>query len=245
MNAPAAPSESSSYLELKTWHLHTTPENQGQRVSEFLSDGLAPALSRTGGAKLVGAFSVVIGPGSPSYITLVEYNNLAAMQDAIDKMRSDSAYQQAVQTLSNGPGLPFVRIESKLMRSFDNVPRVRIPEDAAGRKPRIFEMRTYENQSLKALEHKIHMFESGETAIFERLKMRPVFFGETIIGSLQPNLTYMLSFDSLAERDRLWGEFGNDPAWKKLRSEPGNADSEIVSNISNLILSPLAFSEIR
>ena len=75
--------------------------------------------------------------------------------------------------------------------------------------------------------------------------MQPVFFGETIIGDRMPNLVYMLSFENLAAREKLWQAFGADPEWQKLRSQPGNADAEIVSNIGNAILRPLPFSDIR
>jgi hypothetical protein len=60
-----------------------------------------------------------------------------------------------------------------------------------------------------------------------------------------PCLTYMLSYDDLAARDRLWKAFGSDPEWQKLRATPGLSDAEIVSNINNTILRPLPFSTIR
>ncbi len=131
------------------------------------------------------------------------------------------------------------------MRSFDGMPRITYPDAAEKRPPRIFELRTYESQSFLTLRRKIGMFNGGEMQIFERLKMRPVFFGETIAGPKQPNLQYMLSYDDLAARDRLWHEFGNDPEWKKLSGEPQLKDAEIVANISNAILRPLTFSPIR
>ena len=89
------------------------------------------------------------------------------------------------------------------------------------------------------------MFEDGEASIFRRLGMSPVFFGQGIFGRNLPSLTYMLAFDDLASRERLWKAFGADAEWQKLRSRPGLTDPEIVSNISNEILRPLAFSEIR
>jgi hypothetical protein len=106
-------------------------------------------------------------------------------------------------------------------------------------------LRTYESQSYYTLARKVGMFNNGEMQIFERLKMRPVFFGETIVGPRQPNLTYMLSFDDLAARESLWHDFGSDPAWKALSGHPELMDPEIVANISNVILRPLAFSLIR
>ena len=68
---------------------------------------------------------------------------------------------------------------------------------------------------------------------------------DLLIGARQPNLTYMLSYEDLAGRDKVWKAFGADPEWQKLRSTPGLTDPEIVSNISNSILRPLAFSPIR
>jgi len=58
-------------------------------------------------------------------------------------------------------------------------------------------------------------------------------------------LTYMLSYDDLAARDKLWHDFGSDPEWRKLSGKPELKDSEIVANISNVILRPLTFSQTR
>jgi hypothetical protein len=59
-----------------------------------------------------------------------------------------------------------------------------------------------------------------------------------------PNLTYMLSFKDSAEMDAQWDAFRNDPAWKKLSADPRFSYEAIVSNITNLVLSPLAASQI-
>ena len=233
-----------TYLELKTWRLHNSNENQAPRLADFLGNGLGPGLGRAG-AKLAGAFSNVIGQDGPYYVTLAEYPSLGAMQDALTKLAEDDAYQRELEKLSNGAGLPFMRVESSVLRTFDGMPHVTVPESGEKRPPRIFELRTYESQTFVTLKRKIGMFNGGEMQIFERLGMRPVFFGETIIGPRQPNLTYMLSYDDLAARDRLWHEFGSDPEWKKLSSQPQLKDAEIVANISNVILRPLTFSAVR
>jgi hypothetical protein len=234
-----------TYLELKTWRLHNSAEDQSRRVSEYLRNGLSPALTRAG-AKLAGAFANVIGQDGPYYVTLAEYASLQVFQNVITALNSDAEHQRALEKLSSDGGVPFVRVDSTLMRSFDRMPQVAYPAAGESRGPaRIFELRTYESQSFLTLRRKVAMFNRGEAAIFERLGMRPVFFGETIAGPRQPNLNYMLSYDDLAARDRLWGEFGKDPEWQKLRNEPGLSDAEIVLNISNVILRPLPFSLIR
>jgi NIPSNAP len=235
---------SNTYLELKTWRLHNSAEDQSTRVATFLDKSLAPALARTG-AKLAGAFSNAIGQDGPYYLTLTQFASLGAMQEALAKLDSDESYQQGVEALGSGAGLPFVRIESSVLRSFDVMPQVAAPEASGERPSRIFELRTYESQSPATLKRKVAMFNNGEAQIFQRLGMRPVFFGEAIIGPRQPCLTYMLSYHDLAARDKLWHDFISDPEWKKLSARPELKDSEIVANISNVILNPLKFSAIR
>ncbi len=235
---------SNTFLELKTWRLHNSSEDQAARLSEYLKTGLSPALTRSGSA-LVGAFANVIGQDGPYYVSLAQYPSLSAFQESLAYLASDSEHLHELQKLSLGSQFPFVRVESSLLRSFDVFPSAALPEKDEKRSARIFELRTYESQSYYTLTRKVGMFNHGEAQIFERLKMRPVFFGETVVGPRQPNLTYMLSFDDLASRDKLWGEFGSDPEWKALVANPELKDPEIVANISNVILRPLAFSTIR
>jgi len=137
-----------------------------------------------------------------------------------------------------------MRMENSLLRAFDSQPAIAIPKPAE-KGSHIFELRTYESNSYQAARRKIKMFDDAEAGIFRRLGMQPVFFGQTIVGRNLPNLTYMLTFDDLGARDRLWSAFGADAEWKKLRAEPELADALIVSNISNTILRPLPFSMIR
>jgi len=233
---------SPSFLELKTWRLHNTPEEQSARVREYLRNGLAPALTRAG-ARLDGAFTNVIGPDGPYYVTLVQYASLRAMQETLAKLRTDDDHRQSLEKLSAGSGLPFVRVDSSLLESFSGMPEPAVSHESG--RARVFELRTYESQSFVTLARKIEMFNNGEMQIFERLGFRPVFFGQTLVGPRQPNLTYMLSYDDLGARDRLWQAFVSDPDWKKMSTRPELKDSEIVANISNVILAPLEFSQIR
>jgi hypothetical protein len=233
-----------TFLEIKTWHLHNSEEDQAKHLSAYLEGGLFPALTRAG-AKPIGAFGNLIGENGPYYVTVVQYRSLAAMQEVLTKLAADAAHEKASQQLSAGAGVPFVRIESSLLKTLSGFAEAAIPEDVGSRPARIFELRTYESQSMATLARKVGMFNDGEIAAFERLGMRPVFFGEAIIGPKQPCVVYMLSFDKLDAREKLWQEFGADPGWKKMSAPPELKDSEIVANISNVILKPLSFSPVR
>jgi hypothetical protein len=233
-----------TFFEITTWRLHNSDENQTKRVSDYLESGLFPALTRAG-AKPIGAFSNLIGPDGPSLFSMVQYPSLGAMQDVLTKLAADGAYEKDSQTLGAGAGMPFVTMESSLFQSLTILPEAVIPTDASTRPARIFELRTYQSQSMAARQKKAAMFNSGEIGVFQRLGMRPVFIGESVIGPRQPNITYMLSFDNLDGREKHWQAFGSDPEWKKLSSPPELKDAQIVANISNIILHPLPFSPIR
>ena len=223
--------------------MRTNPENQMQRTSDFLR-AAAPALKRAGVTQF-GAFGSVIAEGSPFILTLASFPSIAAMEAAREKEGADKDYIQARDAYNAAPGLGYERMESSLLRCFEGMPQVELPPTGGGRGPRIFELRMYESNNSFTLSRKIKMFNEGEIGIFKRLGMLPVFYGETLIGSKMPNLVYMLSFDSLAAREKLWQAFGSDPEWQKLRVQPGFSDAENVSNISNAILRPLPFSDIR
>lgn len=109
----------------------------------------------------------------------------------------------------------------------------------------MFELRRYESSGEAAGQKKIEMFNTaGEIEIFKRVGLTPVFFGETIIGSFRPNLTYMLTYDDMDEHGRNWNVFRNDPEWKRISAIPEYANAKIVSRITSTFLVPTAYSQI-
>jgi hypothetical protein len=238
---PLAAAQQNAFYELRYYHMRNG--SQTQRTSDFLSKCFLPAATRLGIGPM-GFFGAVIAEGSPFILSLINYPSAAAFAESRARLAADKEFQRSSDEYNSMTELSYIRMENSLLRAFDAAPAMAIPP--AGNHPaRIFELRTYESNNAKAAERKIRMFNEGEAAIFERLGMAPVFFGETIVGRNLPNLTYMLSFESMAARDKLWSAFGGDTEWKKLRAQPGYADAEIVSNITNAILRPLDFSPIR
>ena len=244
LESSAAPAAKKSIIELRYIRMRNTPENQMQRTADFLKNSAVPALRRAGVGPL-GFFASVIAPDTPFILALAAFPNMAAMEAAREKEAADQEYVRGRDAYNTAPGLSFERLESLLLRCFDVMPAVEPPPNDGKRPAKIFELRMYESNNGTTLARKIKMFNEGEAGIFKRLGMQPVFFAETLIGPKMPSLVYMLSYDDLAARDRLWKAFGSDPEWQKLRVQPGYSDAEIVSNISNAILRPLPFSDIR
>lgn len=238
---PVSAASQNAFFELRYYHMRNG--SQTQRTADFLSKHFLPAAQRLGIGPL-GFFGAVIAPESPFILALVSYPSAAAFAESMQRLASDKEFQRGFDEYNSMTELSYIRMENSLLRAFDVMRSMAAPP-AGKHAPRVFELRTYESNNVKAAQRKIRMFNEGEAAIFQRLGMAPVFFGETLVGRNLPNLTYMLSFESMAARDKLWSAFGSDPEWQKLRAQPGYSDAEIVSNISNAILRPLEFSPIR
>ncbi|HEY3742315.1 MAG TPA: NIPSNAP family protein [Bryobacteraceae bacterium] len=231
--------------ELRIVHQRNSGDRQRERMNSLLLDATVPALEKYGAGPF-GFFSSTVAPVGPFLVALISYPSLAAMEEIRGRMNADARYAKQIEAFNAMPGLAYERIDSSLLRAFPAVPAIEIPPSEVGRPGRLFELRTYESNNSTTLRRKIKMFEEGgEIGIFRKVGMQVIFFAETIVGQNMPSLTYMLAYDDMAARERLWKAFGSDPDWKKLRGEPGLSDAEIVSNISNILLSPLAFSPIR
>src|ERR1700682_2829692 len=239
--APGATAKNAIY-ELRYFRMRNGA--QMIRTSDFLAKFYLPAAQRLGIGPL-GFFNALIGEQSPFVLAVTSYTSLASMESAMEKLAVDKEFQKGVGEYNSAGELSYIRMENSVLRAFDSIPNIEVPSGDAKRAPRIFELRTYESPNARASKTKIKMFDDAEIKIFRRCGMLPVFFGETLIGRNLPNLTYMLAYDDLAMRDKVWKTFGADPEWQKLRLTPGLTDPEIVSNISNSILRPLAFSPIR
>lgn len=240
--AAAAEKPNSAWFHLTYYYMRSGP--QGQRTNEYLRDTWLPAAKRAE-AGPIGIFNAVIAEQSPFALVLASYPSLAVYEAAQERIAADKEFQKGWDTYNNIADPPYMRMESSLLRAFPGFPAIEVPANDGKRPARIFEMRTYESVNEKASLRKVGMFESGKIAVFRKVGMIPVFFARGMVGTNLPKITYMLSYDDLAARDRVWRAFGSDPDWQKLRSQPGLSDAEIVSNISNAILRPASFSQIR
>lgn len=241
--AAAAAPPKSSYIELRVFRLRNGADNQRQRLTEFLQKQGVPGLERAGAGK-VGVFAPMISQDSPFLMTVTPYPSLAAYEASMEKIAMDREFQAAHAAL-DASGAAYTRMETSLLRAFSAMPNIEYPPVEGRKGSRVFELRTYESPSMSTLMRKVGMFASGEIAIFRKTGLLPVFFGTTTFGRNMPNLVYMVAFDDLAARERNWRAFAGDPEWLKLRAQPGLSDAEIVSNISNSILTALPFSAIR
>ena len=228
---------------LRRYQLQSGP--QTKLTESYFTDALIPALARLGLGP-VGAFRIDIGPETPAFYLLVPGSQLETLATLDLKLASDTAFLKAADPYWSATALApaYQRIESWLLQSFAGWPKVTPPASAATKGKRIFQLRTYESPSEGDHVRKVEMFHSGEFDIFLKSGFHPVFFGDGLIGSRMPSLTYMLSFADTAELEACWDKFRADADWKKLSTSPRYASDQLVTNITNLTLSPLACSQI-
>ncbi len=231
------------FYEIRRYHLQTGP--QTALLDAYLGGALIPALNRMGIAP-VGAFHLDIGPETPTLYLLLPSTRLETLVTAQLQLAADARFMQAAEPFWNAPATApaYQRIESSLHIAFTGHPRLTPPAASAHNGKRIFQLRTYESPSNQDHIRKVEMFHHGEFEIFANAGFGQVFYGDTLVGQRMPNLTYMLSFTDMNDLNAKWDIFRNDPAWKKLKSTPRYSAEEIVSNISNLILSPAPYSQI-
>jgi hypothetical protein len=238
------PGATPQVYELRTYHLVHGPMKD--RLDAYLANAFIPA-ARRAGCGPVGAFTVTIGPGSPSVHVLISHPSIADFLALPGRLSADPSYAKAAKPFvdASPEEPPYASLDVKLMHAFPHVPRVELSDAPASNKARIFELRTYFSHSEKAGTTKIGMFDTGgEIEIFRRTGLKPVFFARDLTGSRLPSLTYLLTFPDLATRERNWRSFGADPAWRKLIATPGLTDREITTGIENQILSPTPYSQI-
>ena len=250
-NAHAIPREGSPnpdaktrlYYELRRYHLNSGP--QQKLCDEFFRAALIPALNRLG-ITPVGVFNVAIGPDSPTIFVLLPSASFESLVTAENRLAQDAEYQKAGAAFLNAPATDpaFVRMESQLMQAFEKIPDITLPKATAGNGARVFELRTYESSTDQDHKRKVEMMQSGEESIFAKAGFSQVFYGDTLIGARMPNLTYMLSYESVTDRDKLWKAFANDPDWKAMQANPRYGFEQIVSSISSTILQPTPYSQI-
>ena len=87
-------------------------------------------------------------------------------------------------------------------------------------------------------------FQNETLRIWDKHGIRQAGFWTTMLGESNNDLTYMLAWESLAERESKWGAFVADPEWTTARNA-SEADGQIVANVTSSILQPTAFSSVR
>jgi hypothetical protein len=107
----------------------------------------------------------------------------------------------------------------------------------------IYELRIYRTVPGR-LPNLLARFQNHTLKLWEKHGIRQAGFWTTLVGESSYDLTYMLKWESLAEREQKWNAFASDPEWLAIRAE-SEKDGPINANVSNQLLVPTAFSAVK
>lgn len=107
----------------------------------------------------------------------------------------------------------------------------------------IYELRVYRTLPgrMPAL---LNRFQNHTLKIWEKHGIRQAGFWTTVIGASNNDLTYLIAWESMGERETKWGAFIADPDWIKARAD-SEKDGQIVENVVSSFLQPTAFSSVK
>lgn len=232
-------------IEIRYYHFRSA--DAAARFDSMLETAALPLLQQRSIGP-VGVFQVTQSPtlGEHARVTIVPYASMESLLATKQALATDSDFlAKAADYLQQESGDPaYERVESMLLHTFSGMPKLEVPAVTAPQRAnaseseaapetqaapealegvkaaaRIFELRTYksENEVQQAL--KVQMFNNGEIDIFKKTGLQAVFFGDAIIASDLPQLTYMLVHRDKATQDESWKKFIASPDWKSLSGE--------------------------
>lgn len=238
----AATAADGYYYQIRIYHFKT--DAQQSRVDAYLQNAFLPAMHRAG-VKDVGVFKPVASDtmGKRMYV-FIPYKTFGDIKKVETALAADQQYltdgKEYIDAPYNDPA--FTRMETILLSAFPKMLFAEVPKLTANKTDRVYELRSYESATEKQNVNKVGMFNDGdEVALFKRLGFNAVFYAEVIAGSHMPNLMYMITFNSMADHDKLWKDFGNDPYWKTLSAKPQYQNN--VNHVDAIFLHPTAYSD--
>jgi len=231
------------YYQLETYYYSTL--QQESLIDDYLKTAYLPALHGYG-IKNIGVFKPIANDTAANKVVyvLIPFANLKQVSEITEKLQNDPGFNAKASTFLGAPfdAPAFKRREITIIKAFSMATKLVLPSLTAPLAERVYELRSYESATDKLFTNKVQMFnEGGEVALFKKLGFNAIFYGEVVAGSRMPNLMYMTSFNSLADRNAHWEVFKNDPEWKLLSGNP--AYQHNVSKIDITLTRPAAYSD--
>ena len=182
------PVKEGEFYQITVYHFANTA--QQELIEQYLKDAYLPALHKQK-IKNIGVFTAINNDTAVDKRIYVIYpiQSLQQVLTIKENLDKDEAYKLNGKAYLEAPSKKpaYSRMENILLKAFHLAP------------------------------FKVKMFnEGGEIPLFKRLNFNAVFYASVISGSRMPNLMYMTSYESKADRDEHWKSFMTAPEWKVL-----------------------------
>jgi hypothetical protein len=230
----------SSYFEFVFMRLQNG--SQVSRLQNWLEKHAVPLFQKNGFGTM-GFFNMEVSAYSPAVLGVFSHPSLAGMETVWGKLGADPEFAAAVaENEKDEPSL--YRQDAMLLRATPFSPPF-IATPAGDPAHKLFELRIYEAPTERQLGYLHDRFAGGEIDIFHKSGIFPVLYADTVFGPNQPNMAYLIPFESETHREKCWAAFRSNPDWIKIRDASVQHGGEIVRNITNMLLTPTRFSMLR
>ena len=240
-DAGAATQAGQGYVMLQRYWMKNG--TQVGRIHEYLSQGLLPRRAALGFRPTL-VLEALVAAHMPQVAVLTPYDSLEAIAEADAKLAADEKCRTALSTWEENAEQPFESVSTSLLASTPYSPKLQ-PAGDPPKTPRVFELRVYHSPTQRQLAALHERFAGPEIKIFHRSGIHPVLYSSTLFGDDMPNLTYVIPFASLADREKAWAAFGGDPEWTKVRAESIEKHGQISSVMSMSLDRATAYSPIQ
>ena len=232
----ASAKKQSQKKEIYEWRIYTVTGNIAE-LDNFFEKTLIPAYKRQG--VKTGAFTPLKKEEKEQRYLLFVYPDIATWLKAKKAIWDDKTFRSAAQpyfeTTAKKP--LYSGFESFVCEACDKIPQMRTPDKSRT----LFEFRLYQSPNEEANQRKINMFNVDEIAIFDKVGVNSVCYGEILSGSRMPALIYLTWYKDEKTRNEAWDKFRENPEWKTMRALPEYANT--TNNNISVLLSPMPYSQ--
>lgn len=238
--APPPDAKRSRIYAVETFYLRNG--TQVPRIHEFLKSISIPAIRELHQGPII-ALESLVAPHMPQVMLIIGFSSIEEMWSLHTRMGANAELSKKYTAWHLGPEPPFETQSNVLLETADYSPEL-VNDKEPRKAARVFELRVYHSPTWPQLQALHQRFAGPEIKIFHRCGIRPVLYSSTVVGPNIPNLTYLIPFENLAEREKAWNAFGADPEWVKVRQESVDKHGQISSVIQISLFKATAYSPV-
>jgi len=223
--------------EIYEWRIYTLTEGKTD-LDNFYQQVLIPAYNTFNIS--VGAFSLYKKEDREKRFYLFVYPDITTFHQVKQNIWKNESFCKAARPFYEASAVNpvYTAFETFLCEAFDRIPQLSRPD----KDRTIFEFRNYKSPNEEANQRKVKMFNVDEMAIFDKVGINPVCYGEVLAGPRMPSLIYLTWYKDIDTRNEAWKKFGEHPDWLRIKSLPEYANT--ATDNKNVLLSPMSYSQI-
>jgi hypothetical protein len=88
-------------------------------------------------------------------------------------------------------------------------------------------------------------FENHVLKYFDKHGIKVIGLWNTLVGESNNEVSYILAFENMADREKRYAAFSTDPEWLAARRESEKDGVPLVTRIRNQFLAPASYSPLK